>query len=125
MLVKRKKSIFILILIFLFTSCSGPYLLYGHWKSEERDLVINQDRFELIFHKSNQISCFQGTIDIKPRFFVLKFEQYVGKDGSVNDLAGSELFGHIEEVGYRVNKRDLETFVRNTGKIYRYARMVD
>ena len=119
------KYIFILILIPVLISRRGQPVLCGQWKSEEIDLIIHKDRFELVFHKSDKIMCLQGRIDIKSRYFIMKFEKYVTKDGAVSDLQGSELYGHSEKVTYKVNKEYLETYIDNTGKTYRYKRFTN
>ncbi|UTC75970.1 hypothetical protein E4O03_04465 [Treponema sp. OMZ 792] len=116
------KYIFILIISLVLISCEGRSVLYGRWKSEERDLIIRKNTFELVFHKSDTIMCLQGSIDIKSRYFIMKFEKYVTQDGVVSDLQGSELYGHTEKVTYKVNKEYLETYIDNTGKTYRYKR---
>ena len=119
------KYIFILIITPVLISCREQPVLCGQWKSEERDLIIHKDRFELVFHKSDKIMCLQGRIDIKSRYFIMKFEKYVTKDGAVSDLQGSELYGHTEKVTYKVNKEYLETYIDNTGKTYRYKRFTN
>lgn len=119
------KYIFILIITPVLISCREQSVLCGQWKSEERDLIIHKDRFELVFHKSDKIMCLQGRIDIKSRYFIMKFEKYVTKDGAVSDLQGSELYGHTEKVTYKVNKEYLETYIDNTGKTYRYKRFTN
>lgn len=119
------KYIFILIITPVLILCRGQPVLCGQWKSEERDLIIHKDRFELVFHKSDKIMCLQGRIDIKSRYFIMKFEKYVTKDGAVSDLQGSELYGHSEKVTYKVNKEYLETYIDNTGKTYRYKRFTN
>ena len=122
---KEIECIFILIISLVLISCGEQSVLYGQWKSEERDLIIHKDRFELVFHKSDKIMCLQGRIDIKSRYFIMKFEKYVTKDGAVSDLQGSELYGHTEKVTYKVNKEYLETYINNTGKTYRYKRFTN
>ena len=119
------KYIFILIITSVLISCREQPVLCGKWKSEERDLIIHKDRFELVFHKSDKIMCLQGRIDIKSRYFIMKFEKYVTKDGAVSDFQGSELYGHTEKVTYKVNKEYLETYIDNTGKTYRYKRFTN
>lgn len=121
-----KKCIFIFIIIStLVISCKRQSALYGKWRSDERDLIINENTFELVFNKSDEIVCLQGRIYIKSGYFIMKFEKYVTKDGIVNDLKNTELYNHIEKVSYRVNKEYLETYIDNTGKKYTYKRFTN
>lgn len=121
---KKQESIYIFLLVFIVcmfqTSCGISNNIYGQWVSSDRDLIIKEDQFEIIFHNSKDIIGFNGTFIKNNKNINLLFLNYKNKENKWISLKNTELENYQEQMTYKIQKGVLETNILNTGKIYTY-----
>lgn len=117
-------NIFLLFFIgcFLQTSCINTNNVFGQWYSVDRDLILQENQFEIIFHNSTEIKGFNGIMTKKRNFITLVFLNYKDQNNQWHTLKNTELENYKENMKYSIVNNNLETYIINTKKSYKYVK---
>jgi len=116
--------IFLLLFVscFLQISCIKTNYVFGQWENKERDLILQEDKFEIIFHNSTEIKGFKGVITQKKNIITLIFLNYKDQYNQWHTLKDTELENYHEKMKCKIVNNNLETYIINTKKSYKYKK---
>ena len=119
---KNNVLLLVAILIIATSSCNYSNNIQGQWTNSERDIIFTENTFEIRFYNSNEIIGFRGIPVYKSNVIELIFFEYKDKNGEWYSLMETELENYKERIRFRIKQDELETYIENTGKIYRYRK---
>ncbi|WP_147634706.1 hypothetical protein [Treponema pectinovorum] len=121
----RNKIIFaVLLLSFLFFSCSKNNSIVGKWENEDRILSFSDyGDFEIEYKNPKTIKSFRGSTAIKKNLVVLIFDEYQTSDNQWHFTDETELKGFKEILLVSVEKDVLITEIKATGKKFEYKKI--
>ena len=116
----------LLLLFFIFllmlTSCNSNDKIQGLWKSTERNIIIADKQFEIVFNAASNVTGLRGDVEYKSNVLEIQFKEYKSNKNDWISIDNTELKNYKERIRYRIKGKTLETYIESTGKIYVYVR---
>lgn len=106
----------------MLTSCNSKDKIQGLWKSSERDIIIADKQFEIVFNATSNVIGLRGDIEYKSNILEVQFNEYKTTEKGWISIDNTELTNYIERIRYKIKGNTLETYIESTGKTYIYVR---